>query len=468
MLASDQSARLSELLAEADIVAAPIAGLAEAPPPGGLALIERSLNGGLRGRPGRARRWSPTASCSAPCGSVGRGRSVGSCPRTSWSGCSRATWSSTSTTASRATPAWCAATAGGEGSEERDFLELHFAEHGPDLGAGRADRARHALRRRREPAAVAARAAASGSAPGRASARPSRDLAKELLELYSARAARTRAAVRRGHAVAAGDGGRVPVRGDAPTSCGRRLEVKADLERGRPMDRLVVGDVGYGKTEVALRAAFKAIQDGMQVAVLVPTTVLAAQHLETFRQRFAAYPVHGPDAVSRFVPHRSSSARRSPGSRRARSTWSSAPTGCCRKDIRVPRPGARRRGRGAALRRRPQGAAQAAADRGPRADAVGDADPADAQPGARRGARHERHRDAARGPAADPDAGRGGVGRPRQGRDPARARPRRPGLLRPQPGRDDRGAGRAAAAAAAAGADRGRPRPDGRRARSSG
>ena len=63
------------------------------------------------------------------------------------------------------------------------------------------------------------------------------------------------------------------------------------------MDRLVVGDVGYGKTEVALRAAFKAISDGMQVAVLVPTTVLAAQHLETFRQRFAAY-LSSLDAVA--------------------------------------------------------------------------------------------------------------------------------------------------------------------------
>jgi transcription-repair coupling factor (superfamily II helicase) len=70
------------------------------------------------------------------------------------------------------------------------------------------------------------------------------------------------------------------------------------MEAGRPMDRLVVGDVGYGKTEVALRGAFKAIQGGKQVAVLVPTTVLAAQHYATFSQRFAAYPGHGPAAVA--------------------------------------------------------------------------------------------------------------------------------------------------------------------------
>ena len=66
------------------------------------------------------------------------------------------------------------------------------------------------------------------------------------------------------------------------------------------MDRLVVGDVGYGKTEVALRAAFKAIQDGKQVAVLVPTTVLAAQHFATFSQRFAAFPVQ-VRLLSRYV-----------------------------------------------------------------------------------------------------------------------------------------------------------------------
>ena len=80
-------------------------------------------------------------------------------------------------------------------------------------------------------------------------------------------------------------------------------EAKADMESRRPMDRLVVGDVGYGKTEVAIRAAFKAIQDGRQVAVLVPTTVLAAQHDTTFSQRFAAFPIT-VRLLSRFVPAR--------------------------------------------------------------------------------------------------------------------------------------------------------------------
>lgn len=68
-------------------------------------------------------------------------------------------------------------------------------------------------------------------------------------------------------------------------------ETKQDLERPRPMDRLICGDVGYGKTEVAVRAAFKVVQEGAQVAVLVPTTVLAQQHLQTFQERLAAFPV---------------------------------------------------------------------------------------------------------------------------------------------------------------------------------
>jgi transcription-repair coupling factor (superfamily II helicase) len=78
------------------------------------------------------------------------------------------------------------------------------------------------------------------------------------------------------------------------------LEVKADMERPVPMDRLVCGDVGYGKTEVAVRAAFKAVQDGTQAIVLVPTTLLAGQHGQTFRERFANYPVR-VEVLSRFL-----------------------------------------------------------------------------------------------------------------------------------------------------------------------
>jgi len=77
-------------------------------------------------------------------------------------------------------------------------------------------------------------------------------------------------------------------------------EVKNDMERSVPMDRLIVGDVGFGKTEIAVRAAFKAVQDGLQAAVLVPTTLLAQQHTQTFRDRYASFPLR-VETLSRFL-----------------------------------------------------------------------------------------------------------------------------------------------------------------------
>ncbi len=87
---------------------------------------------------------------------------------------------------------------------------------------------------------------------------------------------------------------------ETPDQLRATAEVKEDLEQPRPMDRLLVGDVGYGKTEVALRAAFKVVMDGKQVAVLVPTTVLAQQHFNTFRERLAAFPTR-VEMLSRFL-----------------------------------------------------------------------------------------------------------------------------------------------------------------------
>src|SRR5262249_1378932 len=89
---------------------------------------------------------------------------------------------------------------------------------------------------------------------------------------------------------------------ETPDPLTRLGEIKRDMERGRPMDRLICGDVGYGKTELAIRAAFKAIDNGRQVAVLVPTTVLAEQHYRTFSQRLAEYPFV-VECLSRFRSH---------------------------------------------------------------------------------------------------------------------------------------------------------------------
>jgi transcription-repair coupling factor (superfamily II helicase) len=85
-----------------------------------------------------------------------------------------------------------------------------------------------------------------------------------------------------------------------PDQAAAIADVKSDMESENPMDRLVCGDVGFGKTEIAIRAAFKAVQDGKQAAVLVPTTLLASQHFQTFSDRFAPFPVR-VEALSRFL-----------------------------------------------------------------------------------------------------------------------------------------------------------------------
>ncbi|WP_169983455.1 transcription-repair coupling factor [Microbispora sp. H10836] len=125
-----------------------------------------------------------------------------------------------------------------------------------------------------------------------------REIAGELIRLYSARMASP------GHPFAPDSPWQREMEDAFPyAETGDQLEaideVKRDMERPVPMDRLICGDVGYGKTEIAVRAAFKAVQDGKQVAVLVPTTLLVQQHLSTFGERFASFPVT-VKPVSRF------------------------------------------------------------------------------------------------------------------------------------------------------------------------
>ncbi|MBF0469592.1 MAG: transcription-repair coupling factor, partial [Desulfamplus sp.] len=123
-------------------------------------------------------------------------------------------------------------------------------------------------------------------------------MAGELLRLYAERR------VKNGHAFSPCDGYYNEFQAsfpydETPDQLKAIEDVLADMEDDTPMDRLVCGDVGYGKTEVAIRAAFKAVNDGKQVAVVVPTTILAEQHLQTFKERFRGWPVT-VEAISRF------------------------------------------------------------------------------------------------------------------------------------------------------------------------
>jgi len=295
VLASDQAPRLAEILEEAGHTAAVVHRVGSAPPPGAIVVVERSLNGGFEGGPDRLvfvtdRELFGTVRVRRP---KAMRRVV---PRD---------------ILERLTPGDLVVhidhgvaryermlrRSSGAG-DDRDFLELAFA--GGDRICVPAERI--ARVRRYSGGGHRQISRLGGTEWLRTKAGVKRavtDLAQELLELYAARAAA------RGHAYLPD----TPWQGELEASfpyeettdqLRATAEVKLDMEAVQPMDRLVVGDVGYGKTEVALRAAFKAIQDGKQVAVLVPTTVLAAQHLATFEQRFGAFPI-SVRLLSRFV-----------------------------------------------------------------------------------------------------------------------------------------------------------------------
>ncbi len=294
VLVSDQAPRLAELLGEVGHPVGIVSRVAEAPPPGAIALVERSLNGGFEGGPdglavvtdrelfGSVRVRRPKAMRRVVPRDILERLATGDMVVHIDHGIAR----------------YEQMLRRGEAGQERDYLELSFAAgdrifvpveqinrvsrysggDNPQLSRlGGTDWLRTKQRVRK---AV-------------------NDLAEELLNLYARREAAA------GFAFAADTPWQAEMEAsfpyeETPDQLRAAIEVKVDMEARKPMDRLVVGDVGYGKTEVALRAAFKATQDGKQVAVLVPTTVLAGQHFTTFTQRFAAFPIT-VKLLSRFV-----------------------------------------------------------------------------------------------------------------------------------------------------------------------
>ncbi len=294
VLASDQAPRLAEILGEAGHPVASVDRLQEAPPPGAIALIERTLNGGFIGGPDGVAFVTDRELFGSV--RVRRPRALRRVvPRDILE---RLTPGDLVVHIDHGVARYEQMLRRGGAGEDRDYLELSFA--GGD--------------RIFVPVEQIARVSryAGGERPSlsklggtewlRAKQRVRKavdDLAEDLLALYASRADA------RGHAFAPDTPWQAEMEASFPyeetiDQARAAAEVKADMGLVRPMDRLVVGDVGYGKTEVALRAAFKATQDGKQVAVLVPTTVLAAQHEATFSQRFAAFPLE-VRLLSRFV-----------------------------------------------------------------------------------------------------------------------------------------------------------------------
>ncbi len=186
---------------------------------------------------------------------------------------------------------------------EREYLELHYAQ-GDRLyvPSDQVDRVSRYVGPGGQPPSLSRLGSQEWSRAKNRVRRAVADLARNLLELHAARQ------VVPGRAFSPDTAWQQELEASFPyvetaDQLAAARETKADLERARPMDRLVCGDVGYGKTEVALRAAFKTVLDGAQVAVLVPTTVLAQQHFATFQERLASFPVR-VEMLSRFRTER--------------------------------------------------------------------------------------------------------------------------------------------------------------------
>ena len=183
--------------------------------------------------------------------------------------------------------------------EHQEYLVLEYAEGDKLLvPTGQLDRVSPYLAPSdQEPSLTRLNTQEWARAKARAKA-STKEMAQELLQLYASRQ------VAQGHPFSGDSAWQRELEDSFPyeeTEDQRRTidEVKAGMENPQPMDRLVCGDVGYGKTEVALRAAFKAVEDGTQVAILVPTTVLAQQHYATFTERLAPFPAR-VEVLSRF------------------------------------------------------------------------------------------------------------------------------------------------------------------------
>ena len=294
VVTTDQASRIGELLEEAGHAVSPAAELHEAPPPGGISLVHGSLSAGFVHEPSklvvladrelfgatRVRRLTPSKRVVTR-DLIGK-LSIGDAVVHVDHGIAR----------------YAGMTQREYGGATKEYLQLDFA--GDDKIFLPADQIGRITRYAGGPAPALSKL--GGTDWERAKQRVRRavgELADDLLEIYAAREAG------RGFSFSPDTTWQRELEEafpytETPDQARTIEEVKADMLRRRPMDRLVCGDVGYGKTEVALRAAFKAVQDGKQVAVLVPTTVLAQQHLGTFRRRLAPFPVR-VEMLSRFV-----------------------------------------------------------------------------------------------------------------------------------------------------------------------
>ena len=294
IVTTDQASRVGELLDEAGRPAAPLAELREAPPAGSIGLVHGSLSGGFT----HASSGLTVITDRELFGATRVRRLVGSKRVITRDLIGKLAPGDHVVHVDHGIARYAGMTQRTFGEDVKEYLQLDFA--GTDKIFLPADQVGRITRYAGGPAPALSKL--GGTEWERTKRRVRRavgDLARELIEIYAARESAP------GFAFSADTTWQRELEESFPyteTPDQERSieEVKADMLRRRPMDRLVVGDVGYGKTEVALRAAFKAVQDGKQVAVLVPTTVLAQQHLLTFERRLSAFPIRVA-MLSRFV-----------------------------------------------------------------------------------------------------------------------------------------------------------------------
>jgi transcription-repair coupling factor (superfamily II helicase) len=293
IIISHQASRLAELFSEEDIIASPVSELKQIPPPGSLTLVQGLLAGGwvldnttlltdaevfgfIKQRRLIKRRAVPhhqLATELAPGDYVvhvehGIGRFAGVTRRSSE-------------------------------SSEKEYLLLQYAA-GDKLyvPTDQIDRLSRYIGASDRPPVLNRLGTQEWTRAKQQAKQAAEEFAQELLALYASRE------VMPGFAFSTDSVWQQELEAsfpyiETPDQIKVQAEVKGDMEKAKPMDRLVCGDVGYGKTEVAIRAAFKTVMDGKQVAVLVPTTVLAQQHFATFKQRLDAFPLR-IEVLSRF------------------------------------------------------------------------------------------------------------------------------------------------------------------------
>ncbi|MBA7595368.1 Transcription-repair-coupling factor [subsurface metagenome] len=293
VIVSHQARRLSELLEEADIIAPPLSDIENPPSPGSVALVQGSL----------AQGWamdSLTLFTDAELfGFTKKRRRMRRRPMRQAGFLSELAVGDYVVHIEHGIARFAGTTMMSLEEVEREYLILEYAaEDKLYVPADQVDRVGRYIGPSAQPPALSRLGTQEWTRAKQRVRQAAGELAKELIDLYAARE------VIPGLAFSADTTWQEDLEAsfaylETPDQIQAVMDIKEDMERAKPMDRLVCGDVGYGKTEVALRAAFKAVMDGAQVAVLVPTTVLAQQHFATFKERLSAFPLN-VEVLSRF------------------------------------------------------------------------------------------------------------------------------------------------------------------------